>query len=345
MANPYHDAEGKFCSKGEMKRAYEKLGTGGDLEGYFKLRNEYEAISKEMAPFEKEVALAAKTKGAVSARKPKVSKQFTPIEVQKTPLEAPRACKLYSVEYDYDGYGTPSWVNMEDDDGYGRNDEYDNLRVMKDQSIDVREVLSSTFGTSKNNIPEELVTYATDELGMDKTDAYEAVAERGYYGEEASVQLQSHNVEALTEWYQKLSNAQDKDGILDYARSKGTDTTGKTPLEAIKTQLAAENNGKVIESVKTALSIGSITMTPKKIVVPNPKHFDQVEATPIQTKNSTSDDIIGVVVEKGDEFVLIDGYHRYKKALENPRKQGKYIVLSPDRYGPKSTRPKNRWGY
>jgi len=44
MANPYHNGEGRFCSKGEMTAAVEELGKKGDLEGYFKLRSEYEAI-------------------------------------------------------------------------------------------------------------------------------------------------------------------------------------------------------------------------------------------------------------------------------------------------------------
>lgn len=44
MANPYHDEHGKFCSKGEMQAAIQGLAAKSDLEGYFKLRTELEAI-------------------------------------------------------------------------------------------------------------------------------------------------------------------------------------------------------------------------------------------------------------------------------------------------------------
>jgi hypothetical protein len=44
--NPYHDELGQFCSRDEMQAAILNLGTSGDLDGYFKLRNELEAIDK-----------------------------------------------------------------------------------------------------------------------------------------------------------------------------------------------------------------------------------------------------------------------------------------------------------
>jgi len=54
MANPYHDAEGKFCSKGEMQGAIKKLAESGNLDGYFKLRQEYEAIETNRVVVTKE---------------------------------------------------------------------------------------------------------------------------------------------------------------------------------------------------------------------------------------------------------------------------------------------------
>lgn len=47
MANPYHDENGMFCSKGEMGAAIERLATKSGAEAfdnYFKLRTEYENI-------------------------------------------------------------------------------------------------------------------------------------------------------------------------------------------------------------------------------------------------------------------------------------------------------------
>lgn len=44
MPNPYHDAEGKFCSKGEMQTAIEKAKQNGDFDTYFRLRTDMENI-------------------------------------------------------------------------------------------------------------------------------------------------------------------------------------------------------------------------------------------------------------------------------------------------------------
>lgn len=42
MTNPYHDAEGKFCSKTEMWDSCTQLAAAGKMDEYFKLRTEYE---------------------------------------------------------------------------------------------------------------------------------------------------------------------------------------------------------------------------------------------------------------------------------------------------------------
>lgn len=47
MANPYHDELGKFCSRNKMRAALSRLEKAGDVNGYMKLREEYEAIDKE----------------------------------------------------------------------------------------------------------------------------------------------------------------------------------------------------------------------------------------------------------------------------------------------------------
>lgn len=47
MPNPYHDAEGRFCSAGEMKKAIDIAAQKGDVETYFRLRTDYEAAQKD----------------------------------------------------------------------------------------------------------------------------------------------------------------------------------------------------------------------------------------------------------------------------------------------------------
>lgn len=48
MANPYHDAAGKFCSKGEMIADIKKLARGDDFNAYLKLQNEFDEIQKSL---------------------------------------------------------------------------------------------------------------------------------------------------------------------------------------------------------------------------------------------------------------------------------------------------------
>lgn len=47
MANPYHDEQGRFCSKTKMRNSIARLETQGKVVEYFELRTEYEKISGE----------------------------------------------------------------------------------------------------------------------------------------------------------------------------------------------------------------------------------------------------------------------------------------------------------
>ena len=50
MANPYHDETGKFCSRGEMLSAIQRLGTNGgatNYEEYSRMRSEFEKIERK----------------------------------------------------------------------------------------------------------------------------------------------------------------------------------------------------------------------------------------------------------------------------------------------------------
>ncbi len=47
MANPYHDETGKFCSKTEMRTALDRLYKAKNFDGYFSLRQDYDAIEEE----------------------------------------------------------------------------------------------------------------------------------------------------------------------------------------------------------------------------------------------------------------------------------------------------------
>jgi len=46
MANPYHDEQGRFCSKGEMGAALARLEKSGDVSAFLKLRQEFQEIEE-----------------------------------------------------------------------------------------------------------------------------------------------------------------------------------------------------------------------------------------------------------------------------------------------------------
>jgi hypothetical protein len=66
MANPYHDENGKFCSKDEMRAAIDNLATKSGpaaFDNYFKLRTEYETIESGKVTVSKKFAKQINTSG------------------------------------------------------------------------------------------------------------------------------------------------------------------------------------------------------------------------------------------------------------------------------------------
>jgi len=65
MANPYHDETGKFCSRGEMQTAIERLADAQDLDGYFRLREEFNLIDQNKVVVSKELLSAYANSGII----------------------------------------------------------------------------------------------------------------------------------------------------------------------------------------------------------------------------------------------------------------------------------------
>ena len=247
-------------------------------------------------------------------------------------VENTKASVLYSgVDYEYDYYGHADGQECDAVDDYCRDQVYEGLRV--GSVSDYRNVLSTVFKIDKPRIPQDLDDLAI-QLGMDTPEAYEARAEGGYYGEEAEVYLADHVQAELKKWYYNHNNARDRDGVLDYCRSKGLDTTDKSPLQAIKDQLKEENNGIIHPDVEKATDIMVHNVETRMIKIPNAKHFDSVEPRSANKKTTKGKKIAGVLAVKNNELVLIDGYHRMKDAKKNGRKQGDYIILNDSGYWP-----------
>lgn len=236
--------------------------------------------------------------------------------------------RMYSVPYEYDGYYcSGSTCNSDGYDDYCRDSEYDNIRVA--EGINTRAVLAEIYNCKSEDIPDDLVDYANNELALDETDSYEVEVAHGYYGDEASVALSDpENVSAkLRSYYFSRDDAKDVNGVLPYVRGKGIDTKGLMPLEAIKAQLRAENKGMIVSHVDRATKVERKSIDLKDVVVPQNEHF--IKADPRKpVAPYGAEETVGVLVQKGDSYILVDGYHRFKDQTARGTKGGSFIILS-----------------
>lgn len=243
----------------------------------------------------------------------------------REPIMAPYQ-NLMSVDYDYDGRVCAGDIDDEHSDGYCRDSTYENIRVSKD--IDYRETVSELMRINPEDIPPEMLRIAKDELHLDRTESYEILVERGYYGEEASVVLSDWQKvrDGLQRYCYSRPDAVDKDGVLPYLRGKGLNTTNKTPLDALKESLRKENNGKVVAYVEKTKEVYQKKIRLEDVVIPQKQHYKSITASKsIAPENAPV--INGIVVYKAGKYHLVDGYHRVKGLQESKRANGQFIVM------------------
>lgn len=135
--------------------------------------------------------------------------------------------------------------------------------------------------------------------------------------------------------------------ILSYCTSKGIDTTGLTPLEAILLQLKIENPLQEHSQISQVRFTTITVLTPDQIIIPNTLYYEQVAPKaplPAVKDLDTIDpsktvlSIAGVVYRDAfNRFVLMDGYHRMKYIQSQSNlspnsslSQHFYILLSKD---------------
>lgn len=299
MPNPYHDETGRFCSKEEMQGAIKRLGEKGDLEGYFHLRNEYEELNKKNS---------ASTSGGLFSRLGKNR------DNEPKPVAAP-------IQVAPIGLKEPFRADVAQAGGFGYEPYGENFKVTK--VGDVRKVLGTIFHCPADEIPNDLYDYAVNDLHMDKPESYEVEVSEDYYNEPERT-IRFTKSKELTEWFLKQENARDNAGVLDYVRSKGIPTSGKTPLQAIKEQLSFENNGRLSKAVQVANRVAVYRIELDKIKF-DKKKMQSTSPAPVQSDNKTSKKIAGVLVKDGKNYVLVDGYQR-TKGLGN-QETASYILL------------------
>ena len=115
--------------------------------------------------------------------------------------------------------------------------------------------------------------------------------------------------------------------IREYCTSKGFDAGRLSAREAIRSQLEDENNGFAHPNITKDTKVFVRLLDINQIVIYNEPHYYHVEARPI-VSHSGAPLIAGVVFEYGQNYRLIDGYHRLKWLHDEGVEQATYIVLS-----------------
>jgi hypothetical protein len=310
-----------------LKEKAEKSGKTSDkekAEGFAQKR-------KEMIEISKAATKAAKIAKENDSRKNNIQDIPPAVSTVKSnsllqPLRGIGDRNLSAVEYDYD-YTHCSDSSCGEDGDMCRDTVYEGLTI-ENKSVDTRAVLAEIYGTQPENISDDLVRIGNDELNLNDPGSYEAYAENGYYGEEPVVALaypeNVHN--RLTEYFYSLPDAKDDKNILPYVRGKGVDTTGLAPIDAVKKSLRQENKGKLPAYVEKATKISRGAVTLSKIEVTQKKRYETVDPK-VPNSPKGADKILGVVMKRGDKFVLVDGYQRVKHANLSNSKSGTFLIL------------------
>lgn len=222
-------------------------------------------------------------------------------------------------------YSAALSFEFEDDDPYYGPSDYSELS-QDVREVDLRGLLSSVHGNSY--IPDEYVAYAK-ENGWDNPDNFEVSRRWGYYEEiEVEIDLKPELFEKIQAHYYSSPVAEDPEGILVYARGKGLDTTGHSPVEALKALLKSENGGKDHPRVDAATAVRRQSIRLDDIRIPSQRHYDTVEPRKPEPADKRNGPIAGVVFEENGKYSLVDGYHRTKWLRKKLRKSATYLVLS-----------------
>lgn len=111
--------------------------------------------------------------------------------------------------------------------------------------------------------------------------------------------------------------------IKAYVVSKGVSHPKGTDLDMVLAQLVHEY-GYLTERVKLAKDATIVTISLQAILF-NDRHFSTLKSRKPQGKSSP---IVGIVMESGDHYRLIDGHHRLRWMMEREETEGDFILLS-----------------
>lgn len=115
--------------------------------------------------------------------------------------------------------------------------------------------------------------------------------------------------------------------VRQYCASKGFSADHLSARNAIRQQLAQENDGFLHPDITQHTQVNVSVLDLADITIYNEPHYHLVEARPVDGQGGAPL-IAGVVFDHGGRYRLIDGYHRLKWLHDKGVGQATYIVLS-----------------
>lgn len=185
--------------------------------------------------------------------------------------------------------------------------------------------------TKYNNKDTDKILEIMRQHGTDDVDNYIVDYSYTSYGHDfvASFVNSDALIKDLENYYYSKPNAIDKDGILEYVRSKGVETQGLKPFDALMKQFRDEYGNRESQYVNRSNNVSQMRIKNDRIVAGAREHYKNVEPHDVKSFNS-SRAIAGVVFydKNYNVYRLIDGYHRRKHMLNNNVDEANYIILS-----------------
>lgn len=206
----------------------------------------------------------------------------------------------------------------EDEDEYAIRTHITSAEI---RSIDMRAVLASAFSVTSDEISPELVQQARN-LDFDKSSHWNYKIIGDYYEDTITFIPPEGFKEFVEKEFYAQGNAEDRNGVLSHVRNYGIDTTGLTPVEAVKKYLSHEGETKLPSAIAKKENITKKKVELRKIRLNNNQKF-----IPAVQRNPR---ISGILVQNpGGDYTLVGDASQFNVLSDNPRRRtSDFIVIS-----------------
>lgn len=236
-----------------------------------------------------------------------------------------------STQYTADRY-CPGCYGCETGDDYCRGSVVENVAM---DFTDAESFLVDYYRCDSQQIPGELVEIVNQSGILDDANWVFDVS-AGYYGEELNGPFFNGNqaaVQKINQYYWALPNANDHAGVLTFLRSKGMETQGKTPAEAVQEYLGDNASARKLMRGRKVTGVGSLTLDKtssrwQKITFADKAKFDKTRPAPKLSDKTPSGILLQDMKNYTGNRVLVDGYAAMKAVKSNVEGKARFITVT-----------------